>query len=111
MEPTKNKFHWKYVISWLVMGLVLAICVVTFAKMSPGTNIFAVFVGMLIFPSVYGFLGILFDGWLRHERRFSEIRHSDLIWYIYPVIAMVDITFTIVFGFLWSVVTGKFDKK
>jgi hypothetical protein len=93
------------------MGLILAICVVTFTKMSPGTDIFAVFVAMLIFPSVYGFLGILFDGYARHERRFSEIRHSDLIWYIYPVIAMVDITFSITFGFLIAVVTGKFDKK
>ncbi|WP_413171323.1 hypothetical protein [Anabaena azotica] len=111
MESTKKKFHWKYVISWLVMGLVLAICVVTFAKISPGTDIFAVFIAMLIFPSVYGFLGMLFDGLFKYERRFSEIKHSELIWYIYPVIAMLHVTFAIVFGFLWAVVTGKFDKK
>jgi hypothetical protein len=93
------------------MGLVLAICVVTFAKFSPGSDIFAIFVAILIFPSVYGFLGMLFDGLFKYERRFSEIKHSELIWYIYPVIAMLHVTFTIAFGLIWSVTIGAFFKQ
>jgi hypothetical protein len=111
MESTKKKFHWKYLISWLGMGLVLAICVVTFAKFSPGSDILAIFVAMLIFPSVYGFLGILFDGFFSYERRFSEVKHSELIWYIYPVFAMIHVTFAISFGLIWSLTIGSFFKK
>lgn len=111
MESTTGKFQWKYVISWLTMGAVASLIFVTSVKMPQGVNGFEVFFGMSLLPPIYGFFGILFDGWLRHERRFGEIVHSPLVWHIYPVIGLADIVFSITLGFLIAVVTSPFRSK
>jgi len=106
-----TRFHWKYLIAWVILGVVIATIFVLPAKMPSGVNSFEAFLIVSLMPSIYGFLGMLFDGGLRHGWRFREIEHRPLVWYIYPVIGLADIIFSLTLGYLIWVITSPFRSK
>jgi hypothetical protein len=55
--------------------------------------------GSIIFPSWAGF-GMLFEASTRYNWQFGAIEHQPLVWYIYPIFTIFDITLSITLGFL-----------
>jgi len=49
----------------------------------------------LVPPTMAG-LGILLDGFARHQGKFGEIEHSPWIWHIYPIISWLQISFVLI---------------
>lgn len=101
MESTAKKFQWKYALSWLVMGSVAALIFVISAKIPKEIDLvgkFGMFLAISLVPSIYGFLGMVFDACFSHKWQFNEIEHSPLIWHIYPVVALVHLVFAFFIG-------------
>ena len=104
-------FEQRFLISWLIIGAAIGLAI-GIAGLGVGYSLVIAFVELpfagAIIASMYGGLGMLFDGAVRHNWRFREISHPAWVWHIYPIVALLDIVFSISLGFLINLVKGSF---
>jgi hypothetical protein len=97
-------FKFKVLLEWIILdiislGLGLAIYYIE-ENTSPIFVDFAqivfAFINIFIAYCFYGFLGILIEAGTKHNWEFSEVKHSYIIWFFYPIISTVKIAWWIV---------------
>ena len=114
-SETSNKlgFQKKYILSWLITGVVFSIFTFVFgylfANPRPELNsqgittiLFAPFAMVII-----GFGCFFIEGTFVKKFRFSEVEHPQWFWHIYPVSFIWMICIAMFLGFLISLFTSK----
>jgi hypothetical protein len=88
-------FQTKFLLSWLITGAVLGLIVgITAMKESGVSAVFGSIVGFPIWYVSQAGLGMLFDAAKRHNWKFGEIEHQPWVWYIYPIVGILDIVYS-----------------
>lgn len=105
-NSNKLGFQKKYLVSWVINGIVFSVVGWLFNLMT-NQNIYDQF-SILIMPVVipmYGLLFYILEGVFLKKFRFSEVKHRQLFWHLYPTV----IIFTFFIGFMAAIrsVAGK----
>ncbi|MEG4939804.1 hypothetical protein [Microcoleus sp. F4-D5] len=100
MEDRSRKFHWKYLISWLILGTLGGLVMFILTKTSSLTIVLSIAGTVLLSVSFAG-LGMLSEAWSAYNWQFGNIEHSPWVWYIYPLAVVVrmviNVWFVIIF--------------
>jgi hypothetical protein len=106
MEDRSRKFHWKYLISWLILSIVGGAAIFILTK-TPGLTLVSSIGSLVGFSVTFAGLGMLSEAWASYNWQFGNIEHSPWVWYIYPV----AVTFRMVIGVWYIVFTRNLFKK
>lgn len=94
----KVKFEPKYLISWLICGVVMASGVFIGGNISGDpVPVAALFASPLVGLFSGGILFII-DATANYRYNLLEVRNIELVWHIYPIICPFAITFGFVIG-------------
>ncbi len=108
-SDTKVSSQSRFLVSWLIVGVVLGVIVAVIALSSGETISFTALLALMItFPVgsvVYGGFGLFLDGIFRHNFKYNEIMYFPWQWHIYPISATLIIAIAM-FG--WII---KLDSK
>jgi hypothetical protein len=100
MEDKSRKFHWKYLISWLILGTLGGAAIFILTK-TPGLTL-VLSISILVFFSItFAGLGMLSEAWTAYNWQFGNIEHSAWIWYIYPLAVVVRMVINVWFVVLF----------
>lgn len=112
MESVKTGFKPKYLISWLIVGVVVG-AVFLIAGLNDRNFIYeySLIVGiemnknkflLSVIPLTIGQglilsgISMVLEAGFRHKWRFNEIRHRAWLWHIYPILAFILIVITVI---------------
>lgn len=98
-------FQKKYIIGWLITGLIFGIVAVIYESSSGMTanDTVGFLLGMPIVMVINGFVFFFLEAAIAKKFRFSEVEHPQWFWYIYPM-AFAGI---LVIGWLIGMIMGK----
>lgn len=112
----KLGFQKKYILGWLIMGVVLSVAFFIilifdyfFGSSEPVINS-EVIGGLLFSPFAFVIIGFgcfLIEGVFMEKFRFSEVKHPQWFWYVYPVSFLWTLVFAIFLGFFINLFTSK----
>jgi hypothetical protein len=105
-NSNKLSFNKKYLLSWVINGIVFSVVGWLF-NLTANQNLYNQF-EILIMPvaiPMYGLLFYILEGIFFKRFRFSEVRHRQWFWHLYPTV----IIFTFFIGFMAAIrsVAGK----
>lgn len=106
MEDRSRKFHLKYLISWVILGILAGVATFILSK-TPNLTLFSSLVGLVMTSVSFAGLGMLLEAWSAYNWRFGNIEHSPWVWYIYPLTVLVRI----VIGVWYVVIMRNLFKK
>ena len=100
MEDRSRKFHWKYLISWLILGILGGLAMFILTKTSSLTIVSSIG-GMALLSVSFAGLGMLSEAWSAYNWQFGNIEHSPWVWYIYPIAVVVRMVINVWFVLLF----------
>ncbi|OIP73436.1 MAG: hypothetical protein AUK43_00085 [Oscillatoriales cyanobacterium CG2_30_40_61] len=111
MASGSNSVHFqkKILIGWAILGLVFGLGILIYEMISPSgsfNGIGEIIANVIVLiPGMVGAGGLCFllEGLIICGGRFSEVTHSQWVWYVYPVFFPV----TLAFGWVLSLLTSK----
>ncbi|MDT9187976.1 MAG: hypothetical protein P5681_09160 [Limnospira sp. PMC 894.15] len=95
-NSNKVSFNKKYLLSWVINGIVFSVVgwLVNLTANHNAYNQFEILIMPLAIP-MYGLLFYILEGIFLKKLRFSEVRHPQWYWHIYPTV--IIFTFFIAF--------------
>lgn len=107
----ETTFHPKYILGWLVVGLIAGVTLqvtgnTNFGNLSVLQETASILVVVEIISCIFGCLGMLIDA-SNCNWKFSQITHPKWLWYIYPAFSF----FIICLGALWAIFMSVFFPK
>jgi len=100
MEDRSRKFHWKYLISWLILSILGGVVIFILTK-TPGLTLVSSIGTLVLFSITFAGLGMLVEAWTAYNWQFGNIEHSPWVWSIYPLVVVarmgVNVFFVLIF--------------
>jgi hypothetical protein len=88
MEDRSRKFHWKYLISWLILSILGGVAIFILTK-TPSLTLVSSIGSLVGFSIIFAGLGMLVEALTVYNWQFGNIEHSSWVWYIYPLVVVV----------------------
>lgn len=116
MSSGKVKLQKKHLVGWLIMGVVVSVVfsiTLIFSHLSGepiSVSNSEAMVSLLSIPFAFvviGFSGFLIEGVFIEKLRFSEVKHPQWFWYVYPISFLWTLCLAIFLGFFINLFTSK----
>jgi hypothetical protein len=106
MEDRSRKFHWKYLISWLILSIIGGAAIFILTK-TPGLTLVSSIGTLIGFSVILAGLGMLVEAWTAYNWQFGNIEHSSWVWYIYPLVVFVRMGVNVFFVLIFRYPFGR----
>jgi|SanBayMetagenome_1026888.scaffolds.fasta_scaffold05307_2 phosphatidylserine synthase len=109
-NSNKLGFQKKYIVGWLITGVVGAVVVVVGSVLTNPRELSELIPALLFTPFamvIIGFGCFLIEGAFIEKFRFSEVKHPQWFWYVYPVSFIWMVCLAMILGIFIKLFTSK----